>query len=134
MIVLLCLLLMQNAFVLCRLFKKHDGKQDEMAESSNCDEVERNVSSPTVVKSYAEDQSEPETPMFSGQPQLQSVSTEGCADANAKKTIHDYSLTMDQYSNSYCCTADEAEGQVLDSIQVRREADFILNCTTLFLN
>ncbi|WOG92739.1 hypothetical protein DCAR_0312014 [Daucus carota subsp. sativus] len=38
----------QGAFVLCRLFKKHDGKQDEMGENSNCEEVEQNVSSPTV--------------------------------------------------------------------------------------
>lgn len=49
----------QNPFVLCRLFKKHDGKDD----------VDQNVaSSPSVVKSSTEDPpSEPETPMLTGQ-------------------------------------------------------------------
>lgn len=118
---------MQSAFVLCRLFKKSDGKPDEMAESSNCDEVEKNVSSPTVGKPYAEDTpSEPETPIVSGQPQMQSVSTEWCGDENNKKTCYDYSVTMDHYNNGY--VADEAEGQVLDSMQVRLEAVFILGC------
>lgn len=37
--------LYQSAYVLCRLFKKHD----ETLEGSNCDEVEQTVSTPTTA-------------------------------------------------------------------------------------
>nr|GMC96467.1 NAC domain-containing protein 62-like [Ipomoea batatas] len=54
----------QTPFVLCRLFKKNELKQDENAESPNSNGVEPNVSSPTVVKSPGEDdQLEAVTPM-----------------------------------------------------------------------
>lgn len=43
--------LLQNAFVLCRLFKK----QDETIEAPNCDEAEIIIPSPTPAKSSPED-------------------------------------------------------------------------------
>ncbi|XP_073123801.1 NAC domain-containing protein 91-like [Henckelia pumila] len=46
----------QGAFVLCRLYKKDDLKQDDAAESSNLEEAEDIASSPTVNKSLAEDE------------------------------------------------------------------------------
>ncbi|KVI07523.1 No apical meristem (NAM) protein [Cynara cardunculus var. scolymus] len=50
-----------NPFVLCRLFKKHDGK-DEIPESFDCADV---ASPPSIVKPSPEDvQSEPVTPNF----------------------------------------------------------------------
>ncbi|XP_019200470.1 PREDICTED: protein NTM1-like 9 [Ipomoea nil] len=56
----------QTPYVLCRLFKKNELKQDENAESPNSNGVEPNVSSPAVVKSPGEDdQSETVTPMGS---------------------------------------------------------------------
>lgn len=58
--------------MLCRLFKKHDGK-DENAESLDCVDVDQSdASPPSVVKSSTEDpQSEPVTPNLTGQPNIQ---------------------------------------------------------------
>ncbi|KAL7582199.1 NAC domain-containing protein 91 [Lactuca sativa] len=62
----------QSPYVLCRLFKKHDGK-DENAESLDCVDVDQSdASPPSVVKSSTEDpQSEPVTPNLTGQPNIQ---------------------------------------------------------------
>lgn len=97
-----------------------------MAESSNCEEVEQYVSSPTVVKSSAEDtQSEPVNLILSQRPEMQSISIEGIDDEIANKTIPDTPLPI----------ADDAEGKGLDtSIQVRKETNFILGRLALFLN
>lgn len=48
--------LKQCAFVLCRLFKKDGLKLDDAAESSNLEEVEDVASSPTVTKSFTDDE------------------------------------------------------------------------------
>ncbi|KAK9075271.1 hypothetical protein SSX86_003593 [Deinandra increscens subsp. villosa] len=62
----------QSPYVLCRLFKKHDGK-DENGESLDCVEVDHSDASPlSVVKSSTEDvQSEPVTPILTDQPNTQ---------------------------------------------------------------
>ncbi|KAK2972804.1 hypothetical protein RJ640_028332 [Escallonia rubra] len=84
----------QSAFVLCRLFKKHDWKQDEKAESSNCEEVNQNVSSPTIVKSSAEDtQLQPVTP--GEQAQMKPPSLENCQAESAERAILDASLLLE---------------------------------------
>nr|XP_043635335.1 NAC domain-containing protein 91-like [Erigeron canadensis] len=59
----------QSPFVICRLFKKHDGK-DENVESSNAIEVDQSAASPlSVVKSSTEDPpSNPLTPSLTMQP------------------------------------------------------------------
>lgn len=64
----------QSPYVLCRLFKKHDGKE-ENAESVDCVDVDPSVASPpSVVKSSTEDlQSEPVTPILTGQPNMQPI-------------------------------------------------------------
>lgn len=98
----------QSAFVLCRLFKKHDGKQDEMGENLNYEEVEQNIQSPTVVKpSHEDDLSEQETPVLGGQP-------------DGYETNHETPSTIDQYSyQGNNCIGEEAEGQLLDMISIR---------------
>ncbi|XP_059628907.1 NAC domain-containing protein 91-like [Cornus florida] len=60
----------QRSFVLCRLFKKHDEKQDDVTEGSNyCVEVEENVVVPSPVTVTAQDtQLEAETPVMRAQP------------------------------------------------------------------
>jgi hypothetical protein len=59
----------QGAFVLCRLFKKHDIRLD--AENSKFEEVEPNILSPTIVKSPDEDEhSETLTPTLGGQAEM----------------------------------------------------------------
>ncbi|XP_071709890.1 NAC domain-containing protein 91-like isoform X2 [Rutidosis leptorrhynchoides] len=62
----------QSPYVLCRLFKKHDGKE-ENGESLRCVDVDQNEDSPpSVVKSSTEDaQSEPVTPSLTGQTSVQ---------------------------------------------------------------
>lgn len=101
---------MQSPYVLCRLFKKHDGKQDEMSESLNCEEVEQVVLSPTVFKPSHEDAlSEQETQLLSRQP-------------DGYETNHETPSTIDQYSfQGNTCISEEADGQLLDmtSIQVK---------------
>lgn len=102
---------MQGAFVLCRLFKKQNEKQDEMGENSNYEEVEQNVPSPTVVKPSPEDtMSEQDTPVLSRQ-------------TGGYDTNNGTPFSIDQYSYpSNSCIGEEAEGQLLDilSTQVRR--------------
>lgn len=62
---------MQSPYVLCRLFKKHDGK-DENGESLDCADVDQSSSPQSVVKSSTEDvQSEPVTPYLTGQPNVE---------------------------------------------------------------
>ncbi|KAI3762352.1 hypothetical protein L1987_52780 [Smallanthus sonchifolius] len=65
----------QSPYVLCRLFKKHDGK-DENGEGLDCADVDQSdVSPPSVVKSSTEDvQSEPVTPIMTSQPNVQPTS------------------------------------------------------------
>nr|XP_043614433.1 NAC domain-containing protein 91-like isoform X2 [Erigeron canadensis] len=62
----------QSPYVLCRLFKKHDGK-DENGESFECADVDQSDASPlSAVKSSTEDvQSEPATPILTGQSNVQ---------------------------------------------------------------
>uniref|UniRef100_A0A5B7AGQ1 Putative NAC domain-containing protein 45 n=1 Tax=Davidia involucrata TaxID=16924 RepID=A0A5B7AGQ1_DAVIN len=92
----------QGAFVLCRLFKKHDEKcgekQDEKTEGSNCDE-EENVSSPATVKLLAEDtQSEPVTPLLSGQAEKQPSSIDSCFAENSDRATLDTPLPSSSYN------------------------------------
>ncbi|KAL1820045.1 hypothetical protein ACET3Z_014914 [Daucus carota] len=97
----------QSPFVLCRLFKKHDGKQDEMGESLNCEEVEQVVLSPTVFKPSHEDAlSEQETQLLSRQP-------------DGYETNHETPSTVDQYSfQGNICISEEADGQLLDMMSI----------------
>lgn len=102
----------QGAFVLCRLFKKHNEKQDEIGESSNCEEVEQNVPSPTVVKPSPEDtMSEQDTPVLSRQ-------TDGYETNNGTP------FSIDQYSYpSNSCIGEEAEDQLLHMISTQPNPD-----------
>lgn len=63
----------QSPFVLCRLFKKHDGKDD----SSNLIDVDQSVASPSIVKSSTEDpHSGPVTPTLTPQPEMQPLNND----------------------------------------------------------
>ncbi|XP_073019835.1 NAC domain-containing protein 91-like [Primulina eburnea] len=79
----------QTAFVLSRLFKKTDLKQDEITESSNSDEVEGIVSSPTVITppSVEDDLSETPTPVHNGTSKIQQSSVESFPTLNSCKDM-----------------------------------------------
>lgn len=102
----------QGAFVLCRLFKKHNEKQDEMGEISNCEEVEQNVQSPTVFKPSPEDtMSEQDTPALSRQ-------------TGGYETNNGTPFSIEQYSYpSNNCIGEEAEGQLLDIMSSQPNPD-----------
>ncbi|KAG8381613.1 hypothetical protein BUALT_Bualt06G0139800 [Buddleja alternifolia] len=103
----------QGAFVLCRLFKKAELKQDEITESSNCNEVEEIVSSPTIVKpSSEEEHSESVTPVFGGVTEMQPSSVESHP-INSEKAKNDTPSTLNWQSNS--CIADEMDDYILDT-------------------
>ncbi|KAL0400514.1 UNVERIFIED_CONTAM: NAC domain-containing protein 14 [Sesamum latifolium] len=108
----------QGAFVLCRLFKKTDLKQDEIAESSNCNEVEEIVSSTTIVKPSAdEEQSESVTPTFGGLAEMQPSSVESCPNLNSEQAmVEEAPVPIDWQSNS--CIADEVEDNILDTTSI----------------
>ncbi|KAK4431242.1 NAC domain-containing protein 62 [Sesamum alatum] len=107
----------QGAFVLCRLFKKADLKQDEIAESSNCNEVEEIVSSPTIVKPSAEEeQSESVTPTFGGLAEMQPSSVESCPNLNSEDAMVEAPVPIDWQSNS--CIADEVDDNLLDTTSI----------------
>lgn len=110
-----CICVMQGAFVLCRLFKKHDLRLDENAENSNCDDVEPNLSPPTVVKSPAEDEHfETLTPSFGGQAEMPPLSKEG-SPANLGDGAAVVEPLPINWHNSGCNDC-KTEDQVLESI------------------
>ncbi|CAK9158262.1 unnamed protein product [Ilex paraguariensis] len=97
-----------GAFVLCRLFKKHDEKQDENVE----DEVKQNISSPSVVKSPAEgNHSEPVTPVKGRQVGLYSPSAESGHAASENPTLYAL-LPIDE--DSSCLLVDDTKDKLLD--------------------
>ncbi|XP_009759914.1 NAC domain-containing protein 62-like [Nicotiana sylvestris] len=98
----------QGAFVLCRLFKKNDLKQDEHVESSNLDDAELNA---TVAKSPTEgDLSEAATPL--AVIQALSDSDKSYAAKLPKGEMYGKQLPIESHSNS--CIADDTEDQMLD--------------------
>ncbi|XP_009608176.1 NAC domain-containing protein 62-like [Nicotiana tomentosiformis] len=98
----------QGAFVLCRLFRKNDLKQDEHVESSNLDDAELNA---TVAKSPTEgDLSEAATPLAVIQPL--SDSDKSYAAKLPKGEMYGKQLPIESHSNS--CIADDTEDQMLD--------------------
>ncbi|KAK6155455.1 hypothetical protein DH2020_009703 [Rehmannia glutinosa] len=104
----------QGAFVLCRLFKKAELKQDDAAECSNLNEAEEIVSSPTVVKfSAEEEQSESVTPTFGGITEMQPPSVESHPTFNSEKAMVD----------TPSCIADEMEGNILDISSIPPNAE-----------
>ncbi|KAK6794726.1 hypothetical protein RDI58_008179 [Solanum bulbocastanum] len=97
----------QGAFVLCRLFRKTDLKQDEHVENSNLD-AEQNAS---VDKSPAEDElSEAATPLTVIQPL--SDCDKSYAAKFSKGEMYGKQIPIESHSNS--CIADDTEDQMLD--------------------
>ncbi|KAL3374045.1 hypothetical protein AABB24_005827 [Solanum stoloniferum] len=97
----------QGAFVLCRLFRKNDLKQDEHVENSNLD-AEQNAS---VDKSPAEDElSEAATPLTVIQPL--SDCDKSYAAKFSKGKMYGKQIPIESHSNS--CIADDTEDQMLD--------------------
>ncbi|XP_024991672.1 uncharacterized protein LOC112525681 [Cynara cardunculus var. scolymus] len=80
----------QSPFVLCRLFKKHDGK-DENFGGTNSVDVDQSIASPlSNVKSSTEDPpSDPVTPMLTGQPEVQPSSNNSWAIEDSDRTSVD---------------------------------------------
>ncbi|KAL8095611.1 NAC domain-containing protein 91-like isoform X2 [Apium graveolens] len=109
----------QSAFVICRLFKKHDGKLDEVTESSNGDEVEQKVSSSTVKLSAEDTQSEQETPMSSPQAGVQSSRIKEDLDVSDRNIFADNRISTDLYRNT--CPSDDAEGTGKHTIPIQAD-------------
>ncbi|KAK1366376.1 NAC domain-containing protein [Heracleum sosnowskyi] len=109
----------QSAFVICRLFKKHDGKLDEVTESSNGDEVEQKVSSSTVKLSAEDTQSEQETPMSSPQAGAPSSMIKEDLDVSVRNIFADNCISTDQYSKT--CPSDDAEGLGIHNIPIQAD-------------
>ncbi|KAH6813603.1 hypothetical protein C2S51_022621 [Perilla frutescens var. frutescens] len=104
----------QGAFVLCRLFKKADLKQDEVAESSNINGAEEIIASPPDVRSSAEDeQSESVSHSLSGVAEVQPSSVESHQILSSEKAAADTPVPFDWQSIS--CIADEMEDNGLDT-------------------
>ncbi|KAI3735484.1 hypothetical protein L6452_14983 [Arctium lappa] len=80
----------QSPFVLCRLFKKNDGK-DENFGGTNSVDVDQSIASPlSNVKSSTEDPpSEPVTPMLTRQPEVQPSSNDSWAIEDSDRTSVD---------------------------------------------
>ncbi|CAN4089443.1 unnamed protein product [Withania somnifera] len=97
----------QGAFVLCRLFRKSDLKQDEHAENSNLD-AEQNTA---VAKSPTEDElSEAATPATVIQPLIDGDKSYGAKFSNGE--MYGKQIPIESHSNS--CIADDTEDQMLD--------------------
>ncbi|XP_073130209.1 NAC domain-containing protein 62-like [Henckelia pumila] len=88
----------QSPFVLSRLFKKIDFKQDEITESSNSDEVDGIASSPSVVNppSVEDDQSETLTAVHHGSTKAQDSSVESFPTLNSCKDMEENPVPIDQ--------------------------------------
>ncbi|KAL7146033.1 hypothetical protein ABFS83_06G014100 [Erythranthe nasuta] len=109
----------QGAFVLLRLFRKAELKQDEIAESSNINEAEEIVSSPTVVKFSAEDEkSESLTPSSVVMPEVQPSSAESCPTPTLsfENYLADTPLPIDGQSDNWI--ADEMDVNALDTAYI----------------
>ncbi|KAL3366910.1 hypothetical protein AABB24_011567 [Solanum stoloniferum] len=98
----------QGAFVLCRLFKKNELKQDENVESSHFDEVEQLVSSPAVGKSRTNDG----LSAAALSPIMESESNRSNPPKTSGGKTHDTRLSINSCGNS--CTAGDAEDLMLD--------------------
>ncbi|KAJ8563366.1 hypothetical protein K7X08_031818 [Anisodus acutangulus] len=108
----------QGAFVLCRLFKKTELKQDENVESSHLDEVEQLVSSPAVGNSPTDDGlSEAVVPS----PIMESHSNKSNPPKTSGGEIHGTRLPIDSHGNS--CTADNTEDQMLEITSLPPDAE-----------
>ncbi|KAM7463603.1 hypothetical protein LguiA_031724 [Lonicera macranthoides] len=109
----------QSAFTLCKLLKKqNDGKQVENTEGSNCNEVDENVSSPSVIKPYAEDTpSESFTPISAVQAEKHPLGAESFLIENSERTIVDSPSIVDWPGNNSISLTGNAEDKVLTSIQ-----------------
>ncbi|KAK4719661.1 hypothetical protein R3W88_017999 [Solanum pinnatisectum] len=97
----------QGAFVLCRLFKKNELKQDENVESSHFDEVEQLVSSPAVGKSRTNDG----LSAVALSPIMESESNRSNPPKTSGGKTHDTRLSI---SCGNSCTAGDAEDLMLD--------------------
>ncbi|XP_061364043.1 protein NTM1-like 9 [Gastrolobium bilobum] len=99
----------QNAYVLCRLFKK----QDESLEVSNCDEVEQTASNPLAAKDSPEE--------IQSDPALVAVSPSQITDDDkhlavipeiSDETISNIITPVDCHSDG--CDAYDAQNQIVD--------------------
>lgn len=123
----------QGAYVLCRLFKKTELKQDEIGESSIINEAEEIITSPAEVRFSAEDElSESLSPSLCGTAELQPSSVESHQTLGSEKAAAVTPITFDWQSLS--CIADEMEDNVLDtkSIPVSHIISYSIFCQFFF--
>lgn len=124
----------QGAYVLCRLFKKTELKQDEIGESSIINEAEEIITSPAEVRFSAEDElSESLSPSLCGTAELQPSSVESHQTLGSEKAAVVTPINFDWQSLS--CIADEMEDNVLDtkSIPVSHIISYSIFCQFFFL-
>ncbi|XP_057800752.1 NAC domain-containing protein 91 isoform X2 [Salvia miltiorrhiza] len=117
----------QGAYVLCRLFRKAELKQDDITASSNINEVEEIIASPPEVRSVEDEQSEPVSPSLGGMVEPRPSSVESHQTLSTQKAADSTPIPLDWHSNSGI--ADEMEDNVLDikSIPPNPELEKLLN-------
>ncbi|XP_027159677.1 NAC domain-containing protein 14-like isoform X1 [Coffea eugenioides] len=121
----------QGSFVLCRLFKKHELKQDETADGSNLDEVETIVPSPTTEKSPLEDgNSEALTPVAGSQAEVHPSSAESCPAKGSDGAIVVNPLPTSWQND--CSLSAEEKGQVIDPTCIQSDPDLIESLRDIF--
>ncbi|KAL2542386.1 TCV-interacting protein [Abeliophyllum distichum] len=109
----------QGDFVVCRLFKKTDPKQDVVTESSNCKEAEQAVSSPSTGDPAAEDElSKEPSPASDELAEMQPSSIR--ISSNSEKTRVNNPLPTDW--PNYSSVADETGNHILGTASVSRDA------------
>jgi hypothetical protein len=119
----------QNAFTLCKLLKKHDGKQVENPEGSNVEEID--VCSPTIVKLNAEDSpSEPITPLSVTQAEIiETTNTESPSIVDDEKLLDVTSIQPDPELESalrdfWDPMADGQDSKMFSSLESQMKLEF----------
>lgn len=121
----------QGAFVLCRLFKKHELKQDETVDGSNLDEVETIIPSPNTEKSPLEDgNSEALTPVAGSQAEAHPSSAESCP-ANGSDGAIVVNPLPTSWQNDRSLSAEEKD-QVLDPTCIQLDPDLMESFKDIF--
>ncbi|XP_047980506.1 NAC domain-containing protein 62-like isoform X1 [Salvia hispanica] len=102
----------QGAYILCRLFRKAELKQDDVTESSNVNGAEEIIASPPEVRSAEYEQPTPISFSLGGSPEPQPSSAGSHQTSSTPKAVAGSPIPIDW--KSYIDIADEMEDNVSD--------------------
>ncbi|KAL1547302.1 protein NTM1-like 9 [Salvia divinorum] len=102
----------QGAYILCRLFRKAELKQDDVTESSNVNGVEDIIASPPEVRSAEYEQSESVSPSLGGASEPQPSSAGSHQTSSTPKAVASSAIPIGW--QSYSGIADEMGDDVSD--------------------